>query len=97
MPGGAEVIVVANGCKDRTVAVARGIAAPEGWAFTVLDLAEGSKPGALNAGEGVARGRVLAWLDADCLVSPGVMAGLVAALTPERLEALLQPEAGDCL
>ncbi|SEB49591.1 glycosyltransferase family 2 protein [Rhodobacter sp. 24-YEA-8] len=84
VPGGAEVIVVANGCRDRTAEFARRVAVPEGWEMTVLDLAEGSKPGALNAGEVVARGRILAWLDADCLVSPGVMAGLVAALASPR-------------
>ena len=57
---------------------------PGGWSLVVLDLAEGSKPGALNAGGRVAQGRVLAFLDADCTVTPGVMAGLVAALAPER-------------
>ncbi|WP_112308829.1 glycosyltransferase [Pseudogemmobacter bohemicus] len=84
VPGRAEVIVVANGCRDRTAELARAVPVPPGWEMTVLDLAEGSKPAALNAGEAVARGRVLAWLDADCVVSPGVMAGLVAALAPAR-------------
>ncbi|MBJ2152336.1 glycosyltransferase family 2 protein [Paracoccus sp. IB05] len=93
VPGGAEVIVVANGCRDRTAEIARAVPVPAGWEMTVLDLAEGSKPGALNAGGAVARGRVLAWLDADCLVSPGVMAGLVAALAgPRALYAGATPQ-----
>lgn len=93
VPGGAEVIVVANGCRDRTAGIARAVPVPAGWEITVLDLAEGSKPGALNAGEAVARGRVRAWLDADCLVSPGVMAGLVAALArPRALYAGATPQ-----
>ncbi|NPD13881.1 glycosyltransferase [Xinfangfangia sp. D13-10-4-6] len=83
VPGGAEVIVVANGCRDRTAEVARDVVAPHGWRLRVEELAEGSKPGALNAGDRLASGRVRAWLDADCVVSPGVMPGLVAALTPD--------------
>lgn len=81
--GGAEVIVVANGCRDATADIARSFApkaAAVGWELQVLDLAQGSKPGALNAGGAVARGAVLAWLDADVLVSPGLLASLSAAL-----------------
>lgn len=85
VPGGAEAVVVANGCRDRTAEVARGFAeraARAGWGFTVLDLAEGSKPGALNAGDAAAKGATRAYLDADCVVEAGVMAALAAALAP---------------
>jgi glycosyltransferase involved in cell wall biosynthesis len=83
VPGGAEVVVVANGCRDATVAVARRqarAAAAAGWGFTVIDLAQGSKPGALNAGDRAARGEMRAYLDADVTVERGVMAALAGAL-----------------
>ncbi len=79
----AEAIVVANGCRDATAAVARryaGQAEAAGWGLTVLDLAEGGKPLALNAGDRAARGRMRAYLDADVRVSPPLMAQLAAAL-----------------
>lgn len=74
VPGGAEVIVVANGCHDTTVADAEACR-PQArdWTLTVLDLPQGGKPGALNAGEAAARGAVLAYLDADVLVSPPLL------------------------
>ena len=71
----AEVIVVANGCTDDTAAVARAhqaTFAEKGWPLTVLDLRQGSKLNALNAGEDVAGGRILVYLDADVLVSPAL-------------------------
>ena len=83
VPGGAEVVVVANGCRDATAARAtemQPLAAKAGWALTVLDLAEGGKPLALNAGDGVACGEMRAYLDADVVVSPALMAQLVQAL-----------------
>jgi glycosyltransferase involved in cell wall biosynthesis len=79
----AEVIVVANGCRDATAEVARGFAAQAaaaGWGFAVLDLAEGGKPNALNQGDRVAQGDLRAYLDADVVVSPDVMAQLITAL-----------------
>ncbi len=79
VPGGLEVIVVANGCRDRTVEVARGFAERLAG-LQVLDLMQGSKPGALNAGDAAARGRMRAYLDADCVLSKGALAALAAAL-----------------
>jgi len=86
VPGGAEAVVVANGCRDATAARAKamaGAARAAGWGFRVLDLAEGGKPMALNAGDAAASGDLRAYLDADVIVSPGVMAGLVGALAGE--------------
>ncbi len=84
VPGGAEVIVVANGCTDRTADVARAVPHAPGWQVLVLDLPEGAKPLALNVGDSAANGRVKAWLDADCVVSPPVFAQIVAALAADR-------------
>ena len=75
--GPVEVIVVANGCTDDTAELARG------WALRVLELAQGSKLGALNAGEAAARGAVLVYLDADVLVSPPLLAQLAEALAED--------------
>lgn len=83
VPGGAEVIVVANGCRDATAARARDFGAraqAAGWGFTVIERAEGSKTGALNAGDTAAGGDLRAYLDADVVVDATLMAQLVAAL-----------------
>lgn len=83
VPGGAECIVVANGCRDDTAARARACrmaADAAGWALTVIDLAPGGKTLALNAGERVAKGQIRVYLDADVRVSPPLMAEIAAAL-----------------
>jgi glycosyltransferase involved in cell wall biosynthesis len=83
VPGGAEAIVVANGCRDRTVAVAHGFAAAAvqaGWRLVVLDQARGSKPLALDAGDAAATGRERVYLDADVVVSPALIGQLAAVL-----------------
>lgn len=49
-----EVIVIANGCTDDTAARAKRfapVAAERGWRLKVIKQPEGSKPGALNAGD----------------------------------------------
>jgi glycosyltransferase involved in cell wall biosynthesis len=84
VPGGAEVIVVANGCRDDTAARARRFApyaTAADWRLTVIERAEGGKIGALNAGDAVARGDLRAYLDADVVVSPDLMAQLVRVLS----------------
>jgi len=86
IPGGAEAIVVANGCRDKTADRARAMAKAAdaaGWGFQVLDLAQGGKPNALNAGDRVACGGLRAYLDADVIVSPAVMAELTRALAAD--------------
>lgn len=84
--GPVEVIVVANGCTDDTAELARRKAPAfeaRGWALRVLELAQGSKLAALNAGEAAARGAVLVYLDADVLVSPPLLAQLAGALAED--------------
>lgn len=80
---GVQVIVVANGCHDATDRFARETFAehlPAGWTSTVLDLAQGSKPGALNAGDAAALHPMRVYLDADVHVSPGLLSALVTVL-----------------
>lgn len=78
-----QFIVVANGCIDNTVQTARALAprfTAKGWQFEVLDLKEGSKTRALNAGDAAALYDIRIYVDADVHVSPGLIAGLAQAL-----------------
>lgn len=82
-----ECIVVANGCHDATAARAIALtpeAQARGWTLSVLTLAEGSKPGALNAGDAAATHSARVYLDADVIVSPPLIAQLATALAPHR-------------
>ena len=76
-----EVVVSANGCTDRTVAVATrpGV--------TVIDRPEPGKAGAINAGDRAAIGFPRIYLDADILVPPGGLAAVLARFdeTPQAL------------
>jgi glycosyltransferase involved in cell wall biosynthesis len=72
-----EVIVVANGCSDRTVAVAARTG------VTVIDRPEPGKPGALNAGEAVATTLPRIYLDADILVPEGGLPAILDTLATE--------------
>lgn len=80
---GAEIIVVANGCTDATAEVAQSHvaqAAEAGWSLVVLDLPQGSKIAALNAGDSAARFGARAYLDADVRVDPTLMRALAGVL-----------------
>lgn len=84
-----EVLLLANGCNDATVANARAAfaaarAEAPHWHLTVLDLPEGGKLKALNAGDAVARGRVLIYLDADVTVDPALIGQLTRALSTDQ-------------
>ncbi len=86
VPGGVDVVVMANGCSDNTAAVAEGFrpaAEAKGWAFTVLDIAQGGKLNALNEGEAAAQGAALLYLDADVHVSPSLVAQIAGALATD--------------
>ena len=78
-----QVIVVANGCSDGTAELAQSFEdqfQARGWDLTVLDLPEGGKPNALNAGDRVARFGTRVYLDADVTLSPTVLAELADVL-----------------
>lgn len=82
-PEAVQVLVVANGCTDQTASVAEGyapMAAKRGWELSVIDLPEGGKIGALNAGDAAARGAVRVYLDADVIVDPDLLPAILEAL-----------------
>jgi glycosyltransferase involved in cell wall biosynthesis len=77
-PGELDVVVVCNGCTDATAELARG----SGYPVRVLELARGSKPAALRAGDLAALGFPRIYLDADVLLH-----GSAARRLCERLRA----------
>lgn len=82
-----EVIVVANGCTDDTVSIAKrftGMAEPRGWRLRVMELPKGDKIMALNAGDDRAIGSIRVYLDADVVVSPELLAELTLELATPR-------------
>jgi glycosyltransferase involved in cell wall biosynthesis len=82
--GKTQIIVVANACRDRTVAIAESYvpkANARGWVMLVLDLAEGGKILALNAGDRAATGRSRLYLDADIACDPAMLGQLRTALS----------------
>ncbi len=82
--GAVGVTVIANGCHDATAARARAFRdafAHKGWVLRVIELAQGSKIAALNAGEADLRPEAIrVYLDADVTVSPRLLTRLHAAL-----------------
>lgn len=81
--GRREVLVIANGCHDDTAARAAAFtdaASAAGWQLRVITLEQGSKPAALNAGDGAASGAVRVYLDADVVVSRPLLAQIARAL-----------------
>lgn len=84
--GALDVVVAANGCKDATVALARGFAGrfeARGWRLEVLDIPRGGKAGALNEADRVALAAARLYLDADIVAGPGLLALTLAALARE--------------
>jgi glycosyltransferase involved in cell wall biosynthesis len=69
-----EVVVVANGCRDATADVARAAGAH------VVELAQGSKVAALDAGDAAATVFPRAYVDADVEVDAAALLALAARL-----------------
>ncbi|WP_066584973.1 glycosyltransferase [Cellulomonas timonensis] len=77
-----EVVVVCNGCADRTADVARRVAlAPGGLStVTVVELAAAGKPGALRRGDEATATFPRVYVDADVEITAASIAALAAAL-----------------
>ncbi|WNV76006.1 glycosyltransferase family 2 protein [Geodermatophilus sp. DSM 44513] len=75
--GELEVVVVANGCRDATVEIVRGYA-PR---VQMLELVEGSKPAALNAGDEVLQTFPRLYMDADVELTIEAVRSVIAVLT----------------
>jgi len=78
----AEMIVSANGCTDRTAAIARERGA------LVIDRPEPGKPGALNAADELAQDFPRIYLDADIRVPAGSVSALERLLAEGALAAV---------
>ena len=89
-----EVIVVDNGSRDDTAALAERSEVVS----RVIRRARGDGPGAArNAGAAASSGEVLAFLDADCWPAPGWLASGIAAVGDDDLvqgKVLPDPDAG---
>lgn len=81
-----EVIVAANACRDDTVAICESYSQrfrAKGVKYTVLNLTEGGKTRAMNAGDAVATGGARAYLDADIVCEPDLFSQLKKVLDRE--------------
>lgn len=83
LPPDVQVLVVPNGCRDRTAEVARGFA-PR---VEVVEVEEASKTAALNAGDAAARAYPRVYLDADIDLSGADLAKVLSALEAGALAA----------
>jgi glycosyltransferase involved in cell wall biosynthesis len=81
-PGELDVVVVANGCRDGTAALASQF---EG--VRVIELDEASKHAALNAGDAAARHFPRAYVDADVEVSGHALCAVAAAMNRDGAPA----------
>lgn len=77
--GRLEVIVVANGCRDATAALARAVDP----AIQVIEIAEASKTAALNAGDDATALFPRVYVDADVEVDATTLLALAAVLDAE--------------
>lgn len=82
-----QIIVVPNGCVDATARIAHSYVEPaqaRGWSCEIIDLQEGSKLAALNAGDAATLAPVRVYLDADVVIEPDLLAQIAMALSGDR-------------
>ena len=79
-----EIVVVANGCSDDTAGIARSTA-PQAL---VVELAVGSKPGALNEGDRRATVFPRLYLDGDIRIEPHEIRAMADALNVDGVIAV---------
>ncbi|MFA6049017.1 MAG: glycosyltransferase [Candidatus Micrarchaeia archaeon] len=76
---GKEILVVANGCTDRTPQIVREISAAHPQ-VRLVELKKASKPDAWNAGVRKAKGSTLVFMDADVMPRAGAINALKKAV-----------------
>ena len=79
-----QILVLANGCTDATVAISESFreqAEADGWAFDVVEVEAQGKLNALNVGDAQAKGEIRIYLDADVVISPGLVRAICHALS----------------
>ncbi len=78
-----EIIVVCNGCKDKTADVARQFAP----AVTVIETDVPSKVNALNLGDAAAHQFPRIYVDADVVIQPDSLAAIISTLSQSGASA----------
>lgn len=84
-----EYLVLDGGSTDGTLAILRGYGARVRW----LSEPDGGQADALNTGFAMARGSIVAWLNADDRYLPGAVSRAVAALQAHPQAALVYGQA----
>jgi glycosyltransferase involved in cell wall biosynthesis len=90
--GPGEIAVVANGCTDRTAAIARESTEwlPPNWTLLVLELESAAKWSALNAADASIGADIRVYLDADVVLAPSTVTDLTRKLARDE-PRLAQP------
>jgi glycosyltransferase involved in cell wall biosynthesis len=82
-----QVVVAANGCDDKTVALAQSkepALKAAGFDLVVLDIPQGNKMNALRAAEAVATYENRVFLDADVVIGPRMLREMADILAQDR-------------
>jgi Glycosyl transferase family 2 len=87
LAGDTEIVIVCNGCSDNTADVARGVAP---WA-DIVEVAEASKPAALDLGDAAVSTFPRAYIDADVCISADSVRMLFEVLGSGTLAVAASP------